>query len=121
MTPLTWQRAYTDMGGAARFFYCAKPSVAERNAGMNGSRNIHITVKPLSVMRWLVKLVTPRGGVVLDPFLGSGTTAIAAENEGCDWLGCDNNEEYCKIAEARIEALGGTQTTLTDFEEEETK
>ena len=106
---------YGDKGGAARFFYCAKPSVAERNAGMNGSRNIHITVKPLSVMRWLVKLVTRRGGVVLDPFLGSGTTAIAAENEGCDWLACDNNEEYCEIAEARIEALGGTQTTLEDF------
>lgn len=108
---------FGDSGGAARFFYCAKPSVAERNAGLNGSRNIHITVKPLAIMRWLVKLVTPRGGVVLDPFLGSGTTAIAAENEGCDWLACDNNEEYCEIARARIEALGGTQTTLTDFEE----
>ena len=112
---------YPDTGGAARFFYCAKPSVAERNAGMNDSRNIHITVKPLAIMRWLVKLVTRRGGVVLDPFLGSGTTAVAAENEGCDWLACDNNEEYCGIAEARIASLGGTQMMMTDFEEEEKK
>ena len=73
---------------------------------------MHITVKPLELMRWLVRLVTPREGVVLDPFLGSGTTAIAAENEGCDWLGCDISEEFCEIAEKRIQALGGTQTTL---------
>lgn len=98
---------YGGSGGAARFFYCAKPSVAERNAGIKDKRNVHITVKPLEIMRWLVRLVTQKGGVVLDPFLGSGTTAIAAENEGFEWLGCDNNEEYCEIAEARIKALGG--------------
>ena len=81
-------------------------------------RNIHITVKSLGIMKWLVRLVTRRGGVVLDPFLGSGTTAIAAENEGCNWLGCDNNESYCKIAEARIKALGGTQTRIIDFQDD---
>lgn len=98
---------YGGSGGAARFFYCAKPSVAERNVGLRGKRNVHITVKPLEIMRWLVRLVTQKGGVVLDPFLGSGTTAIAAENEGFKWLGCDNNEEYCVIANARIKTLGG--------------
>jgi site-specific DNA-methyltransferase (adenine-specific) len=98
---------YGDKGGSARFFYCAKPSVAERNAGIKGKRNVHITVKPLEIMKWLLRLVTPRGGIVLDPFLGSGTTAIAAENEGFKWLGCDNNEGYCEIAKARIKALGG--------------
>lgn len=111
-------RGFADSGAAARFFYCAKPSVAERSMGLKGKRNIHITVKPLEVMRWLVRLITPKGGTVLDPFLGSGTTAIAAENEGCDWLACDNNEEYCQIAEARIKALGGTQTRIIDFQDE---
>jgi len=110
---------YSDSGGAARFFYCAKPSVAERSMGLGGKRNVHITVKPLEIMRWLVRLITRRGGIVLDPFLGSGTTAIAAENEGCNWLGCDNNEEYCQIAEARIKALGGTQTRIIDFQDKE--
>ena len=110
---------YSDSGGAARFFYCAKPSVAERSTGLKGKRNIHITVKPLEIMRWLVRLITPRDGIVLDPFLGSGTTAIAAENEGCNWLACDNNEEYCQIAEARIKALGGTQTRIIDFQDKE--
>jgi len=97
---------YEDSGGAARFFYCSKPSVDERSAGLS-ERNVHITVKPIEIMRWLVRLVTQEGGTVLDPFLGSGTTAIAAENEGFKWLGCDNNDEYCEIANARIKALGG--------------
>ena len=100
-----------DSGGAARFFYCAKPSIAERNAGLDGERNLHITVKPLAIMRWLVRLVTRPSGIVLDPFLGSGTTAIAAELEGFNWLGCDNNKEYCEIARRRIKALGKNQTT----------
>jgi DNA modification methylase len=109
MTPLEWQRTFNDSGGAARFFYCAKPSTRERNAGLNGERNAHITVKPISLIRYLVRLITPRGGVVFDPFLGSGTTAIAAENEGCRWFGCDISKEYCEIAEKRIAALGGDE------------
>ena len=110
------EQGHSDSGGAARFFYCPKPHESERNRGLMGDRNIHITVKPLNLMRWLVRLVTPPGGIVLDPFLGSGTTAIAAENEGFDWIGCEISEEYCEIARLRIVALGGTQTVLDDFD-----
>ena len=88
-----------DSGSAARFFYCAKASKAERQAGNN-----HPTVKPLALMRYLVRLVTPPNGTVLDPFLGSGTTAIAAIQEGFDWIGIEREAEYCDIAEARIAA-----------------
>lgn len=125
----------------ARFFYVAKTSTAERNAGLdklapqtiaaksNGlarrcaicdasvldgchcenrtfinpsSKNHHPTVKPLTLMRELVRLVTPPGGIVLDPFLGSGTTACAAILEGFDWLGCELTDEYLPIIAARV-------------------
>jgi site-specific DNA-methyltransferase (adenine-specific) len=62
----------------------------------------HPTVKPTDLMRHLIRLVTPSGGVVLDPFLGSGTTAIAAELEGFDWIGIEKEAEYVAIAEARL-------------------
>ena len=89
-----------DIGGSAsRFFYCAKASKAER-----GENNIHPTVKPIALMRYLVRLVTPPNGTVLDPFLGSGTTAIAAIQEGFDWIGIEREAEYCDIARARIAA-----------------
>jgi len=89
-----------DIGGSAsRFFYCAKASKAER-----GENNIHPTVKPIALMRYLVRLVTPPNGTVLDPFLGSGTTAIAAVLEGRDWIGIEREAEYCDIARARIAA-----------------
>jgi site-specific DNA-methyltransferase (adenine-specific) len=65
-------------------------------------RNTHPTVKPVELMRHLVRLVTPAGGVVLDPFLGSGTTAVAAELEGFDWLGVEKEAEYVAIAEGRL-------------------
>jgi DNA modification methylase len=65
-------------------------------------RNNHPTVKPLDLMRHLVRLVTPQGGTVLDPFLGSGTTAIAAEMEGFAWIGIEREPEYVAIAEARL-------------------
>jgi DNA modification methylase len=71
--------------------------------------NVHPTVKPTDLMRHLVRLVTPPGGTVLDPFLGSGTTALAAELEGFAWVGIDREAEYCAIAEAR---LNGTQRGL---------
>jgi DNA modification methylase len=71
--------------------------------------NSHPTVKPTDLMRHLVRLVTPTGGVVLDPFLGSGTTALAAEMEGFDWIGIEREAEYVAIAEAR---LNGTQRGL---------
>jgi site-specific DNA-methyltransferase (adenine-specific) len=114
MTRLEWQQAYRDSGGAARFFYCAKPSKKERTAGLNAA-NPHITVKPLKLMRWLVRLITPRGGVVLDPFLGSGTTAIAAQNEGFNWIACEISEEYCEVSRKRIEALRDPQSKLEEF------
>ena len=72
-------------------------------------RNVHPTVKPTDLMRHLVRLVTPTGGLVLDPFLGSGTTAIAAELEGFPWIGIEKEAEYVAIAEAR---LNGTQRGL---------
>jgi len=88
--------------GASRFFYVAKASRSERNKGLE--RNIHPTVKPVDLMRYLIRLVTPKGGTVLDPFLGSGTTAVAAIEEGVAWIGCEREPEYLEIIEARIAA-----------------
>jgi site-specific DNA-methyltransferase (adenine-specific) len=90
-----------DTGGPSRFFYCAKASRAERNAGLEEA-NHHPTVKPLALMRWLVRLVTPPGGSVLDPFMGSGTTGIACVMEGFDFFGIDTDEEYVEMARRRI-------------------
>ena len=64
--------------------------------------NVHPTVKPIAVMRWLCRLITPPGGVVLDPFLGSGTTGCAAMLEGFHFVGIEKEAEYAAIAEARI-------------------
>ena len=66
------------------------------------AQNFHPTVKPLALMRYLIKLVTPPGGTVLDPFLGSGTTAVAAILEGFEWIGCEMTEDYFPIIEARV-------------------
>jgi DNA modification methylase len=94
----------TDRGGASRFFYCAKPSRAERNAGLsNPFINDHPTVKPIGHLRWLIRLVTPPGGRVLDLFLGSGSTGCAAVLEGFDFIGVERDERYSAIAKARIE------------------
>lgn len=119
---------YGDTGGASRFFYSAKTSRAERNAGLDDfetkplnwssgdqspgtfqgegtdrtSKNHHPTVKPIALMRWLCRLVTPPGGLILDPFLGSGTTGIAAALEGFEFAGSERDEEYMRIARARI-------------------
>ncbi len=92
---------YGDTGGASRFYYCAKASTSERNAGLD-TRCSHPTVKPLSLMRWLVKLVTPPGGLVLDPFTGSGSTGCAAALEGRGFIGIEQDAEYVAIAEWRI-------------------
>jgi len=91
-------------GDAARFFYCAKASRRERDAGCEDERNGHPTVKPLALMQYLVRLVTPQGGTVLDPFTGSGTTGAAALESGCAFIGFELNPEYCEIANRRIEA-----------------
>jgi site-specific DNA-methyltransferase (adenine-specific) len=83
---------------------------AHRDAARRPARaNVHPTVKPTDLMRHLVRLVTPPGGTVLDPFLGSGSTALAAELEGFPWLGIEREAEYVAIAEAR---LNGTQRGL---------
>ena len=97
----TTVRGFADSGSAARFFYCAKASKSERNAGLE-NQNFHPTVKPIALMRYLVKLVTPPNGTVLDPFLGSGTTAVAAILEGFNWMGCEMTEDYWPIIEARV-------------------
>lgn len=90
-------------GGASRFFYCSKSSTRERNEGLpEGMKNTHATVKPLSLMRYLVRLVTPPEGRVLDPYCGSGTTGCAAALEGMSFIGIDNEEESVEIARARI-------------------
>jgi DNA modification methylase len=83
--------------GASRFFYCAKASKKER-----GEYNTHPTVKPLALMRYLVRLITPPGGIVLDPFTGSGTTLIASKLEGFFYLGIEREQQYCEIARQRV-------------------
>jgi site-specific DNA-methyltransferase (adenine-specific) len=87
-------------GSAARFFYCAKASKADR-----GGDNKHPTVKPTDLMRYLCRLVTPPGGVVLDPFTGSGSTGKAATLEGFRFIGIEREAEYVQIAKARIAAV----------------
>ena len=114
--------------GASRFFYQAKVSKAERNMGLDGfedkiiegrdegqdersvaykprpisQKNTHPTVKPINLMTYLCRLITPKGGVVLDPFMGSGSTGISALLEGFNFIGMEMDEDYFKIAEARI-------------------
>ena len=122
-----------DSGGASRFFYCAKASRSERNRGLEGmeerdlhwssghknpgsfqsdgikkkATNAHPTVKPIKLFEWLVRLVTREGQIVLDPFLGSGTTAIAAHNAGRKCVGIEKEEEYLGIAKKRIDYWEG--------------
>ncbi len=123
-----------DSGSAARFFYCAKASKEDRNEGLEGMRafsageraggraegsaglstayagtrtagqNIHPTVKPTDLMRWLCRLVTPAGGLVLDPFMGSGSTGRGAVLEGFQFIGIEREAEYIDIARARIDS-----------------
>ncbi len=90
-------QAYDDEGSAARFFYCPKTSKSER-----GEDNSHPTVKPIALMRYLCRLVTPKGGTVLDPFMGSGSTGMAAKDEGFEFIGIEREKEYFEIAEKRI-------------------
>jgi site-specific DNA-methyltransferase (adenine-specific) len=91
-----------DSGSAARFFYCAKASKADRNWGLGTASNGHPTVKPLSLMQYLVRMVTPPEGTVLDPFCGSGSTGVAAILEGFRFVGIELSDEYADIADARI-------------------
>ena len=86
-----------DFGSAARFFYCAKASNSDRGKGNN-----HPTVKPIDLMRYLIRLVCPVGSVVLDPFMGSGTTGKAALEEGMEFIGIEQSEEYIDISKKRL-------------------
>lgn len=92
-----------DSGSAARFFYCAKANKKDRGEG-----NDHPTVKPTELMSWLVRLVTPQGGVVLDPFMGSGSTGVAAKREGMGFIGIERDEHYFDIASSRLESEPAT-------------
>lgn len=106
-----------DRGSAGRFFYCAKASNDDRGheewdeLPLFGEpaakmRNPHPTVKPVELMRWLVRLVTPPKGLVLDPFMGSGSTGVATRLEGFRFEGIELESEYLQIAERRIRGAG---------------
>ena len=154
--PGTPMGGFGDKGSAARFFYCAKASTAERNAGIveaKGStgakggglrrvcefcgaqqmkpedcscevkswinplkKNFHPTVKPIALMEYLCRLITPPGGTILDPFMGSGTTGIAALRLGFEFIGVELSEEYVEIASARIAHWVDAELTFEDGE-----
>lgn len=96
-------RGHDDRGGASRFFYCAKASPSERDAGLMGGSNTHPTVKPLALMRYLARLSrTPTGGCVLDPFAGSGTTGVACVYEGRAAVLIERDRDHWETACRRI-------------------
>ena len=129
----TGKNTYADTGGASRFFYCPKTSAREREEGLVGletkanahmatqngtsgeaskgmerfktqpKQNFHPTVKPTELMKYLIRLVTPKAGIVLDPFMGSGSTGKAAMQEGMWFVGIEREKEYYEIAKQRIE------------------
>lgn len=129
MGPPLPHMARNDAGSAARFFYCAKASRADRNDGLDGfeerpllwnsgaqspgtfqadgtkkaAQNNHPTVKPTTLMQWLCRLITPPGGLVLDPFAGSGSTGRGALLEGFSFVGIESDVDYAAIAKRRIE------------------
>jgi len=106
-------RGHDDNGGsAARFFYCAKANKRDRNEGLDENTNNHPTVKPVDLMRYLVKLITPPKGVVLDPFMGSGSTGKGAVIEGFNFVGIEQDADYLDIARARIQWAGKQEVQL---------
>lgn len=94
-------RGISDSGGASRFFYCAKTSKSERNAGLD-TPSSHPTVKPKKLMSYLINMITPPGGTVLDPFMGSGSTGVACAEKGFQFIGIEKELDYFQIAEKRI-------------------
>lgn len=93
--------------GSSKFFYVVKPSAKEKVRGLQpGAKNTHPTIKPVALMRYLVRLVTPPGGTVLDPFCGSGTTLMGAVEEGIRCVGIDMTHEYVEIATQRVASCG---------------
>jgi DNA modification methylase len=99
----TAQKEYGDNGGASRFFYTAKASRQDRNT--SGADNTHPTVKPTELMRWLIRLVTPPGGIILDPFGGSGSTGLAARAENARCILIEREPEYLNIIRQRLSQL----------------
>jgi len=100
-----------------RYFYCAKASKAEREAGLisnNSIANVHPTVKPLDLMRYLCRLITPPNGTILEPFAGSGTTLCAAALEGFEPIGIEREAEYIEIIKARLKHWSGGKHDYTD-------
>lgn len=91
-------------GGASRFFFVPKPTSAERHmeTAVGKTENLHPTLKPVALMQYLVRLITPAKGVVLDPFMGSGSTLIAAAREGFSGLGIEKDADSVKIAAERV-------------------
>jgi len=106
------QPGQRDFGGAARFFYVAKPDHKERpkSGGVQ-----HPTVKPLSLMQWLIRLVVPEGGTVLDPFAGSGTTLEAAVREHVQSIGIEREDDYLPLIKQRLERAVAVKDELTGF------
>ena len=102
------EAGYADSGGASRFFpvfkYQAKAPKKERPVieREDGGKIQHPTVKPLALLEWLVELITPPGGIVLDPFAGSGTTLQAAINKGFTPIGIEQDADYIKLIEERL-------------------
>jgi len=95
------QTTYGDSGGASRFFYCAKATSKKEK----GEYNNHPTVKPIKLMEYLVNLVTPKEGIVLDPFVGSGSTLVAAKNRDFNYIGIEKEEEYIEICNKRLDSI----------------
>jgi hypothetical protein len=89
---------------ARRIFYCGKATKSDRDEGLEGESNTHCTVKPCELMRYLCRLITPPGGIILDPYMGSGSTGKAAHLEGFQFIGIEKEPEYVEIARARIAA-----------------
>jgi DNA modification methylase len=131
----------TNKDSAARFFYCPKASKKDRDEGLGGfeeasnmrvnaprenedaktatlRKNTHPTVKPTALMQYLCRLITPTNGVVLDPYMGSGSTGKAAVNEGFSFVGCELDEDYFNIAAARIEAAKVINAETGEVEDE---
>ena len=95
---------HNDKGTAARFFYCPKASKKDRNEGCEGLEggNNHATVKPNALMAYLCRLITPAGGTVLDPYMGSGSTGKAAVSEGFSFTGIELDPDYYEICKERV-------------------
>lgn len=91
------------LGEKARFFYCAKPNKKSKQVEINGELVSHPTSKPIDLLKYLVTLVTPTQGIVLDPFMGGGTTGLACKDLGFDFVGIEKTELYYQIAVKRME------------------